>query len=196
MSWKISPEPLNYSVNALPLAGNLSSVTCHSDSSSCSLTGLRCGWMYNVSVKASSGSCSGPWSTPQTVQTAPCPPQGITAVAHCGTHSLTASWNSSLGATTYTTTVTGPDGFSDTCSSSNLTCSVSGLQCASQYNVTVTSEDGQCTSAPSRTVIMTGPCDPVNVTSNLRCGSDMATVSWVAAAGAKAYTVVAQDSSS
>ena len=40
-----------------------------------------------------------------------------------------------------------------------------------------------------------GPCDPVNVTSNLHCGSDMATVSWVAAAGAVAYTVFARDSS-
>ena len=181
--WTLHNKPLNYSVTALPLAGNLSSLTCHSGSSNCSLTGLRCGWMYNVSVKASSGSCSGPWSTPQTVQTgidgtetiisinsaivmyfmncwyplpAPCPPQGITAMAHCGTDSLMASWNSSLGATTYTTTVTGPDGFSDSCSSSNLTCSVSGLQCGSQYNVTVASVDGQCPSAPGRTVITTG----------------------------------------
>lgn len=42
----------------------------------------------------------------------------------------------------------------------------------------------------------TGPCDPVNVTSNLHCGSDTAMVSWVAAPGAVAYTVVAQEGSS
>lgn len=41
-----------------------------------------------------------------------------------------------------------------------------------------------------------GPCDPVNVTSVLQCGSDMATVSWEAAAGATAYTVLAQEGSS
>lgn len=41
-----------------------------------------------------------------------------------------------------------------------------------------------------------GPCDPVNVTSVLQCGSNMATVSWEAAAGAVAYTVFAQEDSS
>ncbi len=41
-----------------------------------------------------------------------------------------------------------------------------------------------------------GPCDPVNVTSVLQCGSDMATVSWEAAPGAVAYTVLAQEGSS
>ncbi|XP_018532382.1 mucin-4 isoform X2 [Lates calcarifer] len=196
VSWILSPEPLNYSVTAVPLDGNISSVTCRTDTASCSLSALQCGQTYNVSVKASSGSCSGPYSSPQTVQTAPCSPQSLTAVTDCGTKSLLASWIASLGATTYTATVTGPNGFSDTCSSSNLTCSVSGLQCASQYNITVTSEDGHCTSAPIQTVITTGPCDPVNVTSNLHCGSDTAMVSWVAAPGAVAYTVVAQEGSS
>lgn len=38
-----------------------------------------------------------------------------------------------------------------------------------------------------------GPCDPVNVTSNLQCGSDTATISWVEAANAVAYTVLAQE---
>lgn len=41
-----------------------------------------------------------------------------------------------------------------------------------------------------------GPCDPVNVTSVLQCGADMATVSWDAAAGAVAYTVLAQENGS
>lgn len=43
---------------------------------------------------------------------------------------------------------------------------------------------------------MPGPCDPVNVTSVLQCGSDMATVSWGAAAGAVTYTVHARDARS
>lgn len=41
-----------------------------------------------------------------------------------------------------------------------------------------------------------GPCDPVNVTSILHCGSDTATVSWEAAAGAVSYTVLAQEDGS
>lgn len=88
---------------------------------------------------------------------APCPPQGLTAVSHCGTDSLLATWTASPGATSYTTTVTGPGGFSQACSSSpSPTCSVSGLQCASQYEVRVTSQDSHCSSPPAETFVTTG----------------------------------------
>lgn len=60
--------PLNYSVKVVPLAGNISSLTCNTRHANCSLCGLQCGQTYNVSVKASSASCSGPYSHPQTVQ--------------------------------------------------------------------------------------------------------------------------------
>lgn len=176
--------PLNYSVKVVPLAGNISSLTCDTEHANCSLSGLQCGQTYNVSVKASSTSCSGPYSQPQPVKTgnkddgneirttifplfdllpnlchslpAPCSPRGLTAVTNCGTNSLLASWSASEGATSYTARVTGPHGFSKICSSSNLTCYVSDLQCASQYNVTVTAQDGHCTSSTTHTVISTG----------------------------------------
>ncbi|XP_028988094.1 mucin-4-like [Betta splendens] len=196
VSWTSAPEPLNYSVTAVILGGNTTSASCRTSTTSCDLDGLQCGQTYNVSVQASSGSCIGPCSSAQTVETAPCPPLGLTAVAGCGTNALLASWNSSLGATSYTTTVTGPNGFSSGCSSSDLTCSVSDLHCASQYTVTVASVHATCTSSLSQTHVTTGPCDPVNVTSVLICGSDAATVSWEAAAGAVSYIAVAQDSSS
>ncbi len=60
---------LDYSATAVPLAGNISSVSCQTSGANCSLSGLQCGQTYNVSVKASTGSCSGPYSPPQTVQT-------------------------------------------------------------------------------------------------------------------------------
>lgn len=41
-----------------------------------------------------------------------------------------------------------------------------------------------------------GPCDSVNVTSFLHCGSDVATVSWIASPGALTHTVLAQDGTS
>ncbi|KAM3604918.1 uncharacterized protein V6R79_017981 [Siganus canaliculatus] len=196
VSWTPSAAPLNYSITAVPLAGNTSSVVCDTSRANCSLSGLQCGLTYNVTVRASRGSCSGPSSQPQTVHTAPCPVQSLSAVTACGTDSVLASWAASPGATSYTATVTGPSGFSETCFSSSLTCSVSGLQCASQYNIEVTSQDGRCTSSPTRTILQTGPCDPANVTSVLHCGSDTATVSWEAAAGAVAYTAFAQESNS
>lgn len=64
-----SSVPLNYSVKVVPLAGNISSLTCDTSHANCRLSGLRCGQAYNVSVKASSANCSGPSSHPQTIQT-------------------------------------------------------------------------------------------------------------------------------
>ncbi|XP_030016445.1 uncharacterized protein LOC115437357 [Sphaeramia orbicularis] len=196
VSWDTAAVPLNYSVTATLLSGSASPVQCNSDSSSCTLTGLQCGQFYNVSVKASSGSCCGPYSVPQTVKTAPCSPQGLTAVIECGSNFLQVSWNTSLSATSYTAMVTDPDGVTMNCSSSDPACAFSSLQCATQYNISVTSEDNSCSSSPSQTVITTGPCEPVNVTAVLQCGSDTATVSWEASAGAVAYTVYANEQGS
>uniref|UniRef100_A0A674NSS5 Fibronectin type-III domain-containing protein n=1 Tax=Takifugu rubripes TaxID=31033 RepID=A0A674NSS5_TAKRU len=178
VNWSSSSVPLNYSVKVVALAGNISSLTCDTKHANCSLSGLQCGQTYNVSVKASSKSCSGPYSQPQTT---------IFSLFDLLPNLA------SQGATSYTARVTGPHGFSKTCSSSNLTCFVSDLQCASQYNVTVTAQDGHCTSSTTHTVISTGPCDPANVTSILQCGSNMATVSWDHAAGAVGYTVSARE---
>lgn len=73
VSWKTSSVPvfstLDYSATAVPLTGNISSVSCTTSGTSCSLSGLQCGQTYNVSVKAYTGSCNGPYSPPQTVQT-------------------------------------------------------------------------------------------------------------------------------
>lgn len=69
VSWAPSALPFNYSVSAALLDGSSSSATCDTSLSNCDLSGLQCGQAYNVSVKASSGSCSGPYSFPQTVHT-------------------------------------------------------------------------------------------------------------------------------
>uniref|UniRef100_A0A674MQ79 Fibronectin type-III domain-containing protein n=1 Tax=Takifugu rubripes TaxID=31033 RepID=A0A674MQ79_TAKRU len=137
VNWSSSSVPLNYSVKVVALAGNISSLTCDTKHANCSLSGLQCGQTYNVSVKASSKSCSGPYNDGNEIRT-------------------TIFSFASQGATSYTARVTGPHGFSKTCSSSNLTCFVSDLQCASQYNVTVTAQDGHCTSSTTHTVISTG----------------------------------------
>lgn len=69
VGWSPASVPLNYSVTAVLLAADVNPVTCHTDSTHCTLSGLQCGQTYNVSVKASSGNCSGAYSIPQTVQT-------------------------------------------------------------------------------------------------------------------------------
>ncbi|TNN67818.1 Fibronectin type III domain-containing protein 7 [Liparis tanakae] len=188
VSWPPSANAVSYAVRA---TGDGQNLTCSSLSTNCTLSPLVCGHAYSILVSAADGTCVSNFSDTFIQDQAPCPPSGLTAVAHCGASSLRASWNASVGAASYTTTVTGPGGFSETSSTPNLTRSVSGLRCGSRYNVTVTSRGG-CSSSPSHTVLTTGPCDPVNVTSVLQCGSDSAAVSWDAAAGAVRYTVHAR----
>uniref|UniRef100_A0A3Q2Q8R1 Fibronectin type-III domain-containing protein n=1 Tax=Fundulus heteroclitus TaxID=8078 RepID=A0A3Q2Q8R1_FUNHE len=195
VSWTSSPHPLSYSVMAVPLDGG-GSITCNTNNASCVLRGFGCGQTVNVSVKASSDICSGPYSPTQTVRTGPCSPQKLEVVTDCATNSLLASWEASSGAVSYTATVTGPNIFPQNCSTSNQTCSFSNLHCASTYTVQVTSQDSLCSSAPIHAAATTGPCEPTAVMSAQHCGSDGATVSWVDGGGAAAYTVLAQEGGS
>ncbi|XP_047223920.1 fibronectin type III domain-containing protein 7-like [Girardinichthys multiradiatus] len=68
VSWASSPLPLNYSVKAVTLDGS-GPITCNTNNASCVLRGFQCGQTLNISVKASSVSCSGPYSPMQTVRT-------------------------------------------------------------------------------------------------------------------------------
>uniref|UniRef100_A0A8C5HBY8 Uncharacterized LOC114458429 n=2 Tax=Gouania willdenowi TaxID=441366 RepID=A0A8C5HBY8_GOUWI len=198
-----SSAALNYSVTAVPLVGNTGSgpVVCVTDESSCALTDLQCGQTYNVSVQGFSGSCVGPTSPTLEVHTAPCWPQSVTSVSDCDSDSpgVLVSWFPSPGASSFTATVTGADGASQSCSTPSTSCSFSDLQCFTEYNVTVTAQrqDTHCSSSASTASFTTGPCDPTNVSSVLHCGSDSATVSWFSAGGNESYTytVLAQEDS-
>uniref|UniRef100_A0A3Q2YUQ4 Fibronectin type-III domain-containing protein n=1 Tax=Hippocampus comes TaxID=109280 RepID=A0A3Q2YUQ4_HIPCM len=169
---------------ATAVDGTGASLNCTSASDSCQVTMLKCGEQYRVHVTAISDDCESIANTSTVdifICPAPCAPQNLEAMTDCSTHSIWASWNASSGATSYTATMTGPNGFFETCSTSNLMCSFSNLQCATQYSVNVTAHDDYCTR----------PCDPLNVTAVLQCGSDAATVSWHASAGAASYHVLA-----
>ncbi|XP_026005797.1 fibronectin type III domain-containing protein 7-like [Astatotilapia calliptera] len=207
VSWDPSPNALSYAVEAISDGQTL---TCNSSSPNCALSNLLCGQAYEIVVTATDGTCVSNYSAPFRQDQVPCAPGNIStdlscstndltslaAETDCGSNSLLVSWNSSFGASSYTAKVMGPHGFSETCSSSDLSCSFFNLQCATQYSITVASKNNRCTSAPIQTTITTGPCDSVNVTSFLHCGSDVATVSWIASPGALTHTVLAQDGTS
>ncbi|KAL0966458.1 hypothetical protein UPYG_G00295530 [Umbra pygmaea] len=200
VSWDAGPKPLNYSATAWAEDGT--AVSCNVTNTTCSLAGLHCGQQYNVTVMASYGSCSGPNSSPQLVQTgayplASCIPQNVTGNMTCRTHNIVASWSSAPGANSYVTMVMGPNGYSASCNTTSLSCPFTGLQCASQYDISVMSQGGSCNSSVSQIYSMTtAPCDPVNVSYALKCGTDIVTVSWDASSGAVAYSVFAQVGSS
>ncbi|KAJ8011603.1 hypothetical protein DPEC_G00059970 [Dallia pectoralis] len=190
VSWDAGPKPLNYSATAS--AGDGTAVSCNVQNTICSLTGLHCGQQYNVTVMASYGSCSGPNSTPQYIQTAPCIPLNVRGDMTCGTHNVMASWSSAPGANSYVAMVMGPNGYSGSCNTTNLSCPFSGLSCASQYDISVMSQGSSCNSSVNQTSMITAPCDPLNVAYALECGTDLVNISWDASSGAVAYSVFAQ----
>ncbi|KAJ8274470.1 hypothetical protein COCON_G00090950 [Conger conger] len=191
VSWDSAAVPLNYTAMIRASGGSMHS--CSSTDTSCRITDLLCGQWYNLTVTASNHNCTGPESAAQSVQTGPCAPLNVRGDQQCGTDTLLASWDSSTGASSYMATVTGPDGYSETCDTANLTCSFGGLRCAQRYNISVVACDSTCNSTAGPAVsLVTAPCDPENVATRLHCSSDEVTVSWDASAGATGYTVVAQ----
>ncbi|XP_062308247.1 uncharacterized protein LOC134012721 [Osmerus eperlanus] len=120
-------------------------------------------------------------------------PTNLQGHVGCSSNTLLASWSSAPGALTYTSTLTSSDGLSTPCSSTDPSCSFPGLKCAQKYSLCVVASNSQCNSSTSASLDVTAaPCDPKNVTARLQCVSGAVSVSWVASAGAKAYTAVAQ----
>ncbi|KAJ8279126.1 hypothetical protein COCON_G00061920 [Conger conger] len=191
VSWNSSAVSLNYS--ALVTASDGTAHSCGSVGSSCDVDSLGCGLQYTVTVTAFDIYCNGPASMEQTIQTVPCVPQSLRGQLECGSNNLTASWSSSLGASSYTATVSGPSS-SESCSTPDLTCTFSNLQCAQEYDITVVANDHQCTSGSSLAVSKTtGPCEPQNVETNLHCQTNTLSVSWDSSVGGSWYTVVGQN---
>lgn len=87
---------------------------------------------------------------------APCDPEAVTADLHCPTGSVTVSWRSSAGASSYTV-LARADGHTDSCHSESTSCELEMLQCGRDYIVTVLAGDGKCnSSALAMTGVTTG----------------------------------------
>lgn len=75
---------------------------------------------------------------------------------HCPTGTVTVSWTSSAGATSYTV-LAEADGHTDSCRSRSTSCELDFLQCGRDYTVTVLAGDGKCNSSTlANTSITTG----------------------------------------
>ncbi|XP_056304665.1 uncharacterized protein LOC130216807 [Danio aesculapii] len=190
VSWAPGVTALNYTVLAMTPGGAV--LNCTTQSSSCIVTGLDCGKNYTSVITASNGECQGPGSQSRPVQTVPCMPSSVRASVECVSNAVKASWGPTAGALSYTSVLTGPGQYNQSCTTSDLSCSFKGLTCAQTYMLNVISQDNQCHSlAGSNVSVTTAPCDPENVTAVLKCDSQTVHVSWHASAGASVYTALA-----
>ncbi|XP_067309533.1 uncharacterized protein fndc7rs1 [Pseudorasbora parva] len=198
VTWGSSQGAELYSVTASSVNGL--SANCTSASTSCDLSTLTCGESYTITVKAKSSNCCSGNSAPVQVQTAPCPNTGIQARLDCRTNSLSCgtdtasvSWAASSGlVSNYIVTAEGDNGITLTCNSSSTSCNISRLACGQAYNVSVTAMSAGCPGQRSEVrCVNTAPCAPQNVSANVNCSSNIATVTWGSSQGAELYSVTA-----
>ncbi|PWA21255.1 hypothetical protein CCH79_00009504 [Gambusia affinis] len=188
VSWYPSDGALSYLVVASTASGH--NVTCETTNTSCELEGLRCGQSYSVWVKTEGESCSSSAQMTGELLTEPCIPEHIT-----GLYSLAigqVEWDKAAGADNYTVTAETDQGLTASCTTRDNFCTLYNMDCGQVYNVTVTSHSGVCKDVSVSTEhvsIVTEPCPPKNVETNVNCQEELGTVSWEASWGSVGYEV-------
>lgn len=79
----------------------------------------------------------------------PCVPSSVRADVECVSNTVRVSWSLAAGALSYTSVLSGPGNYTETCMTSNPFCSFSGLICAHTYKLKVISHDSHCNSLAS-----------------------------------------------
>ncbi|XP_075177061.1 fibronectin type III domain-containing protein 7-like [Anomaloglossus baeobatrachus] len=159
---------------------NGSDVSCVSSTTSCSVSNLQCGQIYNVTVTAMDGSCHSISTNATTVTTAPCMPTNIKTNIDCSVLDLiNVTWSPSRGAVSYAVVAKGNNGHTLSCNTSTNMCAIEGARCGYTYSVLVTSWNSYCGSdADTETVIESVPCTPDVVEMSIECLKFEALVSW------------------
>ncbi|XP_053326269.1 uncharacterized protein LOC128500923 [Spea bombifrons] len=159
---------------------------CTTPNITCEITGLECGQIYGIDLTAYNSQCSSV-ASPVEFHTEPCVPQNMKAEVLCGMNMAAISWNRPPGALNYTAVVRGPHGQEHSCSTNESTCSIGMLTCGQRYNVTVTAFGDQCTTESRTSEFHSSPCTPTNVSTQIHCEDNTATVTWNPSSGAESY---------
>ncbi|KAL7397583.1 hypothetical protein ABVT39_024505 [Epinephelus coioides] len=188
VSWYPSDGALSYMVMATTASGD--SVTCEANNTHCELEGLLCGQSYSISVTAVGQTCSCIAHMTGQLDTEPCIPEHISTQ-----YSLTIGqvlWDMTPGADYYTVEGVTEQGLMVSCVTNDTYCPMYNMECGQMYSINVTAHNHVCKDVSTSTepvAIMTEPCPPENVQTNVNCQNDMGIVSWETSYGAVAYEV-------
>ncbi|KAM8850864.1 fibronectin type III domain-containing protein 7-like isoform 2-T2 [Spinachia spinachia] len=190
VSWSASRGAVQYSVMA---RSSHSNVSCQTSDHSCSLENIPCGRGYTVQVVAMNDNCSSVPSQPLLLNSAPCPPQNVSAEVSCLSNGMTISWDAVKEGDSFMVSAMADDGVtSGSCDTANTVCSISNVTCGNTYTLEVTSVRGACRSQRGQGhSVLTAPCQPQGIRGHLDCVTNSAWISWDAAPGADSYTVLA-----
>ncbi|CAI5641408.1 unnamed protein product [Oreochromis niloticus] len=157
---------------------------------SCVVSGLMCGTVYSVWVKALGHQYNSSDSIVVPLTSGPCEPSNIEVIYDCGGSSANISWQPSDGAVLYITVLTASSGHTASCTTNQTSCQPKPLRCGEEYNVTVKAVGETCNSSSQMTgYLTTEPCVPTNV--SIHYNLSAARVMWNTARGAASYSVQA-----
>ncbi|XP_039902211.1 uncharacterized protein LOC120742836 [Simochromis diagramma] len=186
VSWWPSDGALSYIAMATTKSGH--NVTCETNRTSCDLTELLCGQSYSVSVKAIGKTCSSIAKMTGQLVTGPCIPIQITTQ-----YSVTigqVQWDITKGANYYTVTGQTDQGLTTSCVTNDTYCALYNMNCGQMYSIVVTANNFVCQDVSASTeqvLIVTEPCPPNNVQTNVNCQNNQGMVSWETSFGAVGY---------
>ncbi|OCT82971.1 hypothetical protein XELAEV_18025506mg [Xenopus laevis] len=159
-------------------------ILCNDTATLCTLSGLQCNTVFNVTVyslseyRGSNTSCASKY-----MKTGPCSPE-ITNITKINETAFTVYWTANNNDALYTVTAKGEAGLWD-CTSANNYCSLGDLPCGSLYMVSVVAESIEGTSLPSYSM----PLETANL-SVLQVTQSVTNISWSLAKGAQTYNAV------
>ncbi|XP_028823728.1 fibronectin type III domain-containing protein 7-like [Denticeps clupeoides] len=170
-----------------------SGLRCTSNSSSCSISPIRCGETHSITLTAYNQAGPSVPSDPSEFISFPCPPNPVW-VLEPQPGNCSVEWANVSGAEYYTTFVKSDDGVEETCNNTRTSCRYRCL-CGYTYVITVFAHNRAGISPPGPVFNYTTlPCCPGNVFISL-VSMDTLEIVWSAVRGADLYETRAVDQS-
>ncbi|XP_051990921.1 fibronectin type III domain-containing protein 7-like [Xyrauchen texanus] len=190
VTWEPRDNVVRHTVQAVGTDGHR--INCTSSDYSCTLLSLHCGQNYNLTITALDGVCDNS-NTRLVLQSAPCAPSNVQTSLLCDIHNgsvVSMSWQHTNGVESYMAVGMSYDGHSSFCNTSTTSCNLQGLQCGQIYNVSVYSLGHGCGSVKSAvSQVLTAPCPPQNIVTQVQCDLGSVVVSWTPAVNTSQFRV-------
>ncbi|XP_041125693.1 uncharacterized protein LOC121326478 isoform X3 [Polyodon spathula] len=191
VTWNPSSGATSYRASATTQNGT-TALSCTTKTTSCKITGLKCGAKYTVHVFALVGICENVAESTAVFQTVPCAPINLSIYRDCYSNVVFFYWDRTPNTDFYSAIALGADGVAMECRTTDTSCVFTDLNCGMEYIFRVSSVKGECSSANSAAArARTAPCEPTNMKTIADCQSNTMISSWDSAAGALSYTVEA-----
>ncbi|XP_067892589.1 fibronectin type III domain-containing protein 7-like isoform X2 [Heterodontus francisci] len=175
-------------------AQDVSSVVfCNDTSTICTLSGLKCNTVYNVTIYSYSDIRGFNYSCQKkSIITGPCIPS-ILNITKVNPSTVNVSWQPNNCDAMYKVFAFGKAGVRS-CNSSGYSCEITNLPCGAIFSVSAVATTPEGKSLPSYSVpLETAPCCPKSFTVT-QITQSMTNISWTAAIGAQSYTTVLESS--